>query len=137
MNIYKLPLIVYLVSSLFLTILYHKSVETDIIVPSISQTGMKNLNKYSYIIYFVSFLIIAVITAHFYLKKLTIKNKPNLTKILQFMGLCACFLNIIQGYYQLDTHKKLHENTAYGGIFLHLTTLSIWLYYNHSKNLKI
>ena len=135
-KINKVPLIVYVLSSIILVYLFHNSrSKTDIIIPQISQTGMKIINKKAYYVYFISFIIIALLTSNFYLKELNIKGNPELTKILQFIGLVACFLNIVQGYYSLDTHKKLHEMSAYGGIFLHLCVLSVWLYYNRRKDL--
>jgi hypothetical protein len=141
-NINKVPLIIYILSSIILVYLFHNTIKkdklkTDIIIPQISQTGMKNFNKKAYYIYFISFLIIGLLASNFYLKELNIKGKPELTKILKFIGLIACFLNIVQGYYPLDTHKKIHEISAYGGIFLHLLVLSIWLYYNRRKDLII
>ena len=141
-NINKVPLIIYILSSIILVYLFHntikkKKLKTDIIIPQISQTGMKNFNKKAYYIYLISFLIIGLLTSNLYWNQYEIKGKHILTKILQFIGLIACFLNIVQGYYSLDTHKKLHEMSAYGGIFLHLLVLSIWLYYNRRKDLTI
>lgn len=135
-NINKVPLIIYIFSSIILVYIFHNSrSKTGIIIPQISQTGMKIINKKAYYIYFISFLIIGLLASNFYLKELNIKKKSTLTKILQFIGLVACFLNIVQGYYPLDTHKKIHEISAYGGIFLHLLVLSVWLYYNRRKDL--
>ena len=131
MYIYHIPLIIYIISSIVLIYLFLKSKKVKTYyLPQISQTGMKNINTYSYWIYFISFTIICIITSVYYINHINIKSKPYLTKFIIFLGLIACLFNIIQGYVSLDKNKILHELTAYGGIFLHLIALSIYLYYS-------
>ena len=130
------PFVIHVISSIVLVILFHKYTKTNIIIPQISQTGMKIVNKTSYLIYLVSFLIIGIITSSFYINYIYLEDSPILSRIIICIGLLACFLNIIQGYYSLDTHKLLHENTAYGGIFLHLIALSLWIYITPAEKYK-
>ena len=132
-RILYIPLLTHIISSVVLVFLFHKYTKTNIIIPQISQTGMKNVSQTSYIIYFISFLIIGMISSLFYINYVYYKERPILSRIIQCIGLLACLLNIIQGYYSLDTHKLLHENTAYGGIFLHLIALSLWIYITPTK----
>ena len=137
MNIYQLPLFTYLISSIVLIILFFKSFKNKkppLFLPQISQTGMKNINIISYFIYFISFTIISAITGLFYVNEIHIENKPYITKLIISLGIIGCLLNILQGYISLDMNKKLHELTAYGGIFIHLIALSIYLYYVHIKD---
>jgi len=137
MNIYQIPLLTYFISSIVLIILFFKSFKNKkkpLFLPQISQTGMKNINIISYFIYFISFTIISAITGLFYINEIHIENKPYITKLIIILGIIGCLLNILQGYISLDMNKKLHELTAYGGIFIHLITLSIYLYYVNIKD---
>ena len=54
MYIYHIPLIIYIISSIVLIYLFLKSKKVKTYyLPQISQTGMKNINTYSYWIYFI------------------------------------------------------------------------------------
>ena len=133
MNIIYLPLLVYLVSSVLLVILYHKSsIKDKVILPQISQTGMKLLNKdTSFYMYFISFLILGLCSVVFYMKCIHVTGRNRLIIVI---GVVASILNVVQALYTLDTSKQFHEMTAYGGIFLHLVALSIYLYVSkHDK----
>lgn len=77
-NINKVPLIIYIFSSIILVYIFHNSrSKTGIIIPQISQTGMKIINKKAYYIYFISFLIIGLLASNFYLKELNIKKNQH------------------------------------------------------------
>ena len=133
MNIIYLPLLVYLVSSVLLVILYHKSsIKEKATLPQISQTGMKLLNKdTSFYMYFISFLILGLCSVVFYMKCIHVTGRNRLIIVI---GVVASILNVVQALYTLDTYQKFHEMTAYGGIFLHLIALSIYLYVSkHGK----
>ena len=104
MNIYQIPLLTYLVSSVVLIYLFFKK-SKSIFIPQISQTGVKNISIYSYWIYFSSFIIIGGITGLFYINEIHIKDKPYLTKLIIVLGLTGCILNMIQGYVSLDKEE--------------------------------
>ena len=135
MNIIYLPLLVYLVSSVLLVILYHKSsIKDKVMLPTISLTGQHILNNdISYYSYLVSFIILSICAFIFYMKCISVPNKK-VYSIILLLGITACILNIVQGIYTLDKDRDIHEKTAYGGIFLHLVALSIYLYISkHDK----
>ena len=138
MNIIYVPLLVYLVSSVLLVILYHKSsIKEKVMVPGISMTGQYILNNdnISYYSYLVSFIILSICAFIFYMKCISVPNKK-VYSIILLLGITACILNIVQGIYTLDKDRDIHEKTAYGGIFLHLVALSIYLYVSkHDKNI--
>ena len=129
MNIIYLPLLVYLVSSVLLVILYHKSsIKDKVMLPTISLTGQHILNNdISYYSYLVSFIILSICAFIFYMKCISVPNKK-VYSIILLLGITACILNIVQGIYAIDKDREIHEKTAYGGIFLHLVALSIYLY---------
>ena len=137
--VYYTPLVIYIISSIILVKLYYDSpLQGKVIIPQISQTGMKVLNKdISYYVYLTSFILISMCALFLYMKCINIPKKPSLNKLIIGVGLIACVLNIVQGIYTLDTYKKIHEITAYGGIFLHLVALSLYLKYtnNHKKSI--
>ena len=152
-----IPLFTYIISSIILIYKYYQVVpfkkpeliEVESIsrgwggdfIPQISQTGQKKLDhdNISYTIYLFSFLIIGLSSSLFYINYVYYKETPVLSRIIQCMGLCACFLNIVQGIYPLDyivgenEYSTIHEYTAYGGIFLHLLALTLWVYSNLKK----
>ena len=149
------PLFTYIISSIILIYLYFKATgladSSDGLlyvfnnIPQISLTGQKKLDhdNISYTIYLFSFLIIGLSSSLFYINYVYYKETPILSRIIQCMGLCACFLNIVQGIYPLDyivfdgfkdkEDSTIHEYTAYGGIFLHLLALTLWVYSNLKK----
>ena len=136
--VYYTPLVIYIISSIILVKLYYDSpLQDKVIIPKISQTGMTVLNKgRSVKVYLVSFIGISMCALLLYMKCINIPKKPSLNKLIIGVGLIACVLNIVQGIYTLDTNKIIHEMTAYGGIFLHLVALSLYLKYtnNHNKS---
>ena len=136
--VYYTPLVIYIISSIILVKLYYDSpLQDKVIIPQISQTGMTVLNKdISVNVYLASFILISMCALLLYMKCINIPKKPSLNKLIIGVGLIACVLNIVQGIYTLDTNKIIHEMTAYGGIFLHLIALSLYLKYtnNHNKS---
>lgn len=133
-----IPLCLYLLQTVILMILYSQSnIDDKYIVPTISLTGMHNLNNdLSYYIYLVSFILLALLSFIFYSKCLSLSSKSRYYIIVS-IGICAGILNIIQGIYSLDRDTIIHENTAYGGIFLHLLSLGVYLYYVRKHNKSI
>jgi hypothetical protein len=135
-----IPLFLYVIQTAILMLLYSKSnIDDKYIIPTISLTGMHSLNNdISYYIYLGSFVLLALLAFIFYIKCLSLSSKTHYFIILS-IGICACILNIIQGIYSLDKDTIIHENTAYGGIFLHLLSLGIYLYYvrKHNKSVYI
>ncbi|MBU79089.1 MAG: hypothetical protein CMD29_03060 [Flavobacteriales bacterium] len=125
-----LPLITYIVSSIILVYLYHTSEENIWAIPQISQTHRPYGSSKSYSIYLVSFVIIGIISGLFYGNYIYLPDKPIVSRIIQCLGFAACFLNIVQGFFTLKAYPLIHEISAYGGIFLHLVALSLWIYIN-------